>query len=226
MKKILFIVCAITVLMIPATGRSLSFNIDTLLSGTAPQSAAPWLTLTFTDNGTNAVQLRIESSLEVSTEFIRAIVFNVDPSITLSALSFGTGIKTQGSFDPPTIAKAQDLQSINPAGGFDIALTGFATANNANKRFDSSDILTYNLTYLGSPGSFNANSFNFYNTDPQGQADFSGFYAVAMFQGIQAGDGSGKWGDKVNGVPEPSTLLLLGAGLVGFGILGRRKFRS
>ena len=27
-------------------------------------------------------------------------------------------------------------------------------------------------------------------------------------------------------VPEPSTLLLLGAGLIGFGILGRRKFRS
>ena len=27
-------------------------------------------------------------------------------------------------------------------------------------------------------------------------------------------------------VPEPSTLLLLGIGLIGFGILGRKKFRT
>ena len=223
MKKILFILCVIAALLIPVTGQSLTFNTDTLLTGSTPTSTSPWLTLTFSDAGDSAVRLDIASSLEVSSEFISNIVFNVDPSLTLSGLSFGTGIKTAGSFDLPTIGKtAPNEQNITPARYFDIALE-FSTANNANQRFDASDILTYSITYAGT-GSFDANSFEYFNimSDPEK----GGFYVLAHFQGIPTGEGSGKLGDKVSGVPEPSTLLLLGAGLVGFGILGRRKFKG
>jgi hypothetical protein len=230
MKKILFMVCAVAVLMIPVTARSttIQFNIDTLLTGTAPTSAAPWLTFTFTDQSSNKVRFTITSSLEVSSEFISNIVFNVDPSLTPSLINF-TFVSSTGAFAIPTASDIKkstpNAQSLSPADNFDIAIN-FKTAN--NQRFNNTDSITWDLTYGNPAITFNANSFNFFNTEDQ--AEYSGFYAVAMFQGIPIPGStqttSGKLGDKAETVPEPSTLLLLGAGLLGFGILGRRKFRG
>jgi hypothetical protein len=225
MKKVLFVVCVIAVLAIPVPGRSLSFQIDTLLTGTAPTSAPGWLELTFTNAASGHVSFTITSSLEVSSEFISDVVFNVDPLLTPSLVNFGSPpISKTGTFTNPTITKTTpNMQTLTPGVNFDIALA-FKTAN--AQRFNGTDSITWDLTYGGPLPLgvvFNADSFNFFNIDSNPEK--SGFYFLAHFQGIPTGQGSGKLGDKVNGVPEPSTLLLLGAGLVGFGILGRRKFR-
>jgi hypothetical protein len=219
MKKILFIVSAIAVLTIPTMGQSLTFQIDTLLTGDTPTGSAPWLTLTFTDDGLppNTVRFTVTSNLQSSSEFISKIVFNVDPLFTPRLINFDVFSKS-GEFENPGISKrSQDAQDLNPADNFDIALD-FKTAE--KKRFNLDDSISYTLSYLDPGGlTLSAESFNFFNTEKQ--EEYSGFYAVAMFQGS-----GGKLGDKVETVPEPSTLLLLGAGLVGLGILGRRKFRS
>ena len=68
--------------------------------------------------------------------------------------------------------------------------------------------------------------FNFVETSPLADAvNFQmGFYDG--FSEYQGGYQHKQLSKTLTSVPEPSTLLLLGAGLIGFGILGRRKFRK
>ena len=68
--------------------------------------------------------------------------------------------------------------------------------------------------------------FNFVETSPL--ADAVNFQ-MGFYDGFPEDEGSYRHkqlSKTLTSVPEPSTLLLLGAGLIGFGILGRRKFRK
>jgi hypothetical protein len=57
--------------------------------------------------------------------------------------------------------------------------------------------------------------------------DLSGPYEGDLIQFINDREVAISFGSpNATAVPEPSTLLLLGAGLVGLGILGRKKFRT
>src|SRR3712207_6653448 len=90
----------------PAQGAMIVFNLDGFITGAAPTSPLPWLTLTFEDVGLGAVQLTVKSDLEVTSEFISEVVFNVDPSIDPTAVLFAFNpFLSVGSFTVVDIAR-------------------------------------------------------------------------------------------------------------------------
>ena len=107
------------------------------------------------------------------------------------------------------------------AGGglFDIRFDFPPPPGHDTDAFSFGETLVYDISYVGVGGPFTASSFDVLSAPGGG----NGTYASAahiMRIGPQA-DGSGWIGDAT--VPEPSTALLLGAGLAGLATVGRRN---
>ena len=215
MKKItgsvilaLFLICGLTVGEGKAT--SVTYELSRVFNGSTPTSTSPWLTAVFDDSGgIGSVTLTLTPHLNVTGEFFRSVVFNVNPSITPSDLiitsAASNSVKTEG-----IVNKKQNEQDLTSLKGFDIMFE-FATANKGN-RFEGND---YSLIYTISLTGITANSFAFQNT---GSAHL---FVGAKVQGIPA-DKSGEIGSVAH-APIPGAVWLLGSGLLG--LLGlRRKF--
>jgi hypothetical protein len=197
------------------------YTLNTAFNGTAPTSTPPWLTADFETVSTGTVTLTLTSGLEVASEFITEIGFNVNPSIVPSDLSIA---KTSGSPSPVNngIHQAtQNVQDLNGGGttgkGFDV-LIDWATANNGN-RFGGSDSVTFTITLAG----LTAADFDFVNAGgPNGDSTLA--HVGAHVQGIPT-DRSGAIKDG-SAVPEPSTLLVWsGLGVLGLALAWRKRNR-
>lgn len=201
-------------LLIPVSAQAGTITFDLIVEfsgGTAPEGAAPWLTVTLDDGGTpGSVDLTLADTNLTDAEFVMEWELNLDPALDLNALVFSAPTKT-GAFTDPIINTGVDAFMADGDGFFDIQFL-FDNSDGAPTRFGVGDSVDYTIT--GIP-SLTASSFDFLSKMGAGQGAFE---TAAKIGAIGPNDESG-W----ISVPEPGSLvcLCLGASI----LLGRRRRR-
>ena len=204
---------------------AVTYTLGTTFNGVSPTSTAPYLTASFNGTG-GTVTLTLTASLNVASEFIDEVAFNVNPSFTPSALTI---VQNPIANPIPTLISnttqnAQNLGGGGSAGsGFDIDIKwGTAGPPTNPSRFKGTDVVSFTITGTG----LTENDFNFTNTG-SAAASFA-----AHVQGIpQAGGGTTSGAIKNGGsggpnlVPEPSTFVMALGALVPLGMVMVRRRR-
>ena len=203
-------------LLLACEAKALTFELDESFNDTpSPASTAPWLTATFTQNGSGVVNLALQSSLDVSSEFFGSLGFNFNPEKDpLTILS----LQSQIGGSPAEVSWSQNGENLEGGGtegkGFDVMIH-FETANAG--RFDGTDLITFIFSGTG----ITPADFDFINAD--------GLQIAAHIQGLPNGASGAIKGEKTDDtttVPDGgSTLLLLGIGTTLFAFV-RRAFAS
>lgn len=192
-----------------AANAALSFTLNNTVLGKTPTSTGPWLTAVFNNvldnqNVPTAVSLTLTASLNVDSEFISALAFNINPAIDPQVLSIINDTPADPRVTSLSIA-AQNGQNLTGAGtkgmGFDI-LINWSTSNVSNgiRRFNSTDVEQFTFTFAG----LTESDFSYANS--------SGLYMAARVAGIpylattSSGTISGD-PELSTPVPEPSTYL-------------------
>ena len=194
---------------------AITFDLNTKFSGdiNLPPGQSPWLTASFetvryTETGYNAVELKlVANGLTSNNEYVSGWYFNFNK---LSGLDF-TYEEGLLSSEPST----GNFTANGEKGVFDL-LFDFPDEGDLFSKGETAVILIEGL-------GISAESFNLLN-DP------GNFYSAAEIirqNGNGIGGAGSAWIAATNQptqpVPEPTTLLLLGAGLIGLGFFGRKK---
>ena len=196
--KQICVLAAAILFMIPATQADvLTFGLSYEFSGaTSPAGSTPWLTATLNDHGgTGSVDLLLETTNLTDNEFVFLWLFNLDPTLDPTALSFSAPTKT-GLFTDPDIYADPDAYKADGDGDFDIKIE-FDNSDGAPTRFGVDDAVQYTIT--GIP-ELTVDSFDFLSVEGGGQGSFP---TAAHVGGI--GENSG-W----ISIPEPNSMVLIG----------------
>ena len=217
--------------LVPAQGAeagSISYTLNTVFNnGPSPTSSSPWLTAEFTDVDSNNdtvfdyVALTLTASLEVASEFIDEVTFNVKPGVTPSSVTV-TNTTLGNPIVTSIVGTTQNAQNLTGGGndgkGFDFKIS-WETSNSQGgvKRFNGVDVESFTFALTGLLSS----DFDYTNT---GGANA---HMAAHVQGIPGSTGSQstaiKDGDSPFTVPDGgSTMTLLGSALLAVGMLRRR----
>ena len=226
----------------PAQATPVIFELNYEYSGgTPPEGPSPWLRATFDPSPDNDdhVRLTMEAINLTDHEYIAEWSFNIgyylDPSIPLDAVAdmldyIPIDTADIGGDNGITFSSGQNFYKAGPDGYFDLRFQ-FPSANNDNgiKRFIQGESVVVDLFLdLGeSEGLFELTplDFNFLSEPGNESADKGPYLSAAHIRAIGPEDDLSGW-IAPSAVPESSTLLLLGIGLIGVAGLGRKRIKS
>ncbi|MDU0459464.1 MAG: PEP-CTERM sorting domain-containing protein [Geobacteraceae bacterium] len=221
LTKIMLTTAFLSILPIIAFGYT--YNLGTTFSNTVnPDGSGPWLTINITDAGANTVTLDIQGNMvdmpNTDPQKINDIYLNFSNTSLLSNLNFTF---VSGQFGAESISLSSNAYKADGVGGyFDILMQW-----RSNRPIDGTDHIVYSITAAGlTAAMFNDTCVN-YGTPPgplhaAAHLQNAGFDSFGRFDSTWIGDIPD---DPPNPVPEPGTLVLLGAGFLGLAAYGRKR---